>query len=67
VFVVPDDPRFGMTNACITQRSDLESVLTVSIVAAASAIGRGFFVSGELGTTESTAAEVHESRKTSFQ
>jgi hypothetical protein len=41
--------------------------LTVSIVSEASAIGSGLFVSGEVGTTERTAPDVAESRKTSLR
>ena len=41
--------------------------LTVSTVSDASAIGSGLFVSGDVGTTDSTAADVAESGKISFR
>ena len=63
----PPEPRLGITNACITERSDLARRLTVSIVWAACSMGSGFVVSGDDGTTESTVAEVAESRKSSFR
>ena len=55
-------PRFGITNACITARLERASSLTTSIVCDASSIGSGLFVSGDVGTTESTVHEVAESR-----
>jgi hypothetical protein len=67
VFVVPLDPRLGMTNACMTARLDRASRLTMSMVSEASSIGSGLRVSGEVGTTDSTAAEVAESRKISLR
>jgi hypothetical protein len=41
--------------------------LTVLTVSAASASGSGFFVSGEVGTQDSTVAVVAESRNSSFR
>jgi hypothetical protein len=64
---VPLDPRFGITNACMTQRSCFARPLTRSIVSAASATGSGLRVSGDVGTTDSTAAVVAESRKISLR
>ena len=55
-------PRFGMTNACITERCERASSLTTSIVCDASSIGSGLRVSGEVGTTDSTVHVVAESR-----
>jgi hypothetical protein len=56
-----------MTNACMTARWERAMRLTTSIVSAASSIGSGLRVSGEVGTTERTAADVAESRKISLR
>jgi hypothetical protein len=68
---LPPDPRFGMTNACITERgepgADPASRFTVITVSAASAIGSGCSVSGALGTADRTVAVVAESRKSSLR
>ena len=64
---MPADPRFGITNACITERRERARPFTVFIVSDASAIGRGLFVSGDVGTTDSTLMVVAESRKTSLR
>ena len=63
----PAEPRFGITNACITERAvPPASSFTVSMVCAASATGRGL-LSGADGTAESTVKFVEESRKSSFR
>src|SRR5436853_1904230 len=63
----PADPRLGMTKACMTERRDLASELTVSMVSEASWIGSGLLVSGDVGTTDSTVADVAESRNSSLR
>src|SRR3954449_9058170 len=53
----PPEPRLGMTKAYMTERRDLASELTVSIVSTASWMGSGLLVSGEVGTTDRTVAD----------
>ena len=65
--VLPALPRFGITKACITVRFDRARSFTVWTVFAASASGSGLFVSGDVGTQESTVAVVAESRNSSLR
>ena len=62
----PSDPRFGITNACITERGfPPASSRTVSSDAAATSTGSGL-LSGAEGTAESTLKLVDDSRNTSL-
>src|SRR5947207_9607958 len=62
----PREPRFGITNACITaRRLPPDSSRTASRDDAAMSTGSGL-LSGDEGTAESTAKFVEESRKTSL-
>ena len=63
----PLKPRFGITNECMTVRCEVARALTVAIVCAASAIGRGWRVSSPVGTHDSTVIVIAESRNSSLR